>query len=98
MIFEKTSINGVYNISIEKKEDDRGFFTRIIDIKEFEEKGIKSQYVQSSISKSLKKGTLRGMHFQIHPNLERSEEHTSELHSQSHIAYAVFCLDRKSVV
>jgi len=70
MIFEKTSINGVYNISIEKKEDDRGFFTRIIDIKEFEEKGIKSQYVQSSISKSLKKGTFRGMHFQVHPNAE----------------------------
>ena len=28
----------------------------------------------------------------------RSEEHTSELQSQSHISYAVFCLDRKSVV
>ena len=27
-----------------------------------------------------------------------SEEHTSELQSQSHISYAVFCLDRKSVV
>ena len=29
---------------------------------------------------------------------ERSEEHTSELQSQSLISYAVFCLDRKSVV
>ena len=28
----------------------------------------------------------------------RSEEHTSELQSQSLISYAVFCLDRKSVV
>ena len=28
----------------------------------------------------------------------RSEEHTSELQSQSVISYAVFCLDRKSVV
>jgi len=70
MIFEKTSIDGVYNISIEKKEDKRGFFARIIDIKEFEKRGIKSQYVQSSISKSLKKGTLRGMHFQVKPNEE----------------------------
>ena len=29
---------------------------------------------------------------------ERSEEHTSELQSQNAISYAVFCLDRKSVV
>ena len=28
----------------------------------------------------------------------RSEEHTSELQSHSGISYAVFCLDRKSVV
>ena len=28
----------------------------------------------------------------------RSEEHTSELQSQLTISYAVFCLDRKSVV
>ena len=32
------------------------------------------------------------------PGNIRSEEHTSELQSQSHISYAVFCLDRKSVV
>ena len=30
--------------------------------------------------------------------LGRSEEHTSELQSPSVISYAVFCLDRKSVV
>ena len=28
----------------------------------------------------------------------RSEEHTSELQSHRSISYAVFCLDRKSVV
>ena len=31
-------------------------------------------------------------------NPDRSEEHTSELQSLTEIAYAVFCLDRKSVV
>ena len=30
--------------------------------------------------------------------LPRSEEHTSELQSRGLISYAVFCLDRKSVV
>ena len=29
---------------------------------------------------------------------DRSEEHTSELQSRAQISYAVFCLDRKSVV
>src|SRR5881409_4122143 len=28
-------------------------------------------------------------------NVRRSEEHTSELQSQSHISYAVFCLKKK---
>ena len=32
------------------------------------------------------------------PPLGRSEEHTSELQSPKQISYAVFCLDRKSVV
>ena len=30
--------------------------------------------------------------------LHRSEEHTSDLQSRHNISYAVFCLDRKSVV
>ena len=29
---------------------------------------------------------------------DRSEEHTSELQSQANIAYAVFCLKKKSIV
>src|SRR5881409_4402744 len=31
-------------------------------------------------------------------HLARSEEHTSELHSQSHISYAVFCLKKKKKI
>src|SRR5881409_3792445 len=30
-------------------------------------------------------------------NCSRSEEHTSELQSQSHISYAVFCLKKKNI-
>src|SRR5437016_8020974 len=33
----------------------------------------------------------------VHPPLERSEEHTSELQSLT-ISYAVFCLEKKKVV
>ena len=38
----------------------------------------------------------RGLELGIHCfNLERSEEHTSELQSHSFISYAVFCLKKK---
>lgn len=70
MIFEKTSIQDVYNILIEKYEDQRGFFGRIFDAKEFQKRGLKTQFVQSSISNSLKKGTMRGFHYQVAPNSE----------------------------
>ena len=45
-------------------------------------------------------GKLGYVLFQLAPwvRFSRSEEHTSELQSQSLISYAVFCLDRKSVV
>ena len=35
------------------------------------------------------------LHAMLAPALERSEEHTSELQSQSTISYAVFCLKKK---
>src|SRR5881409_4219397 len=40
---------------------------------------------------------LRSDHDGLDPDgdLARSEEHTSELQSQSHISYAVFCLKKK---
>ena len=47
-------------------------------------------------------GTLAGAKFTgwwtESPSRQRSEEHTSELQSPECISYAVFCLDRKSVV
>ncbi len=67
MIFTKTKLVGAYIIEIEKIEDERGFFTRIFDKKEFSKIGLDSEFVQSSISLNKKKGTLRGMHYQTKP-------------------------------
>jgi dTDP-4-dehydrorhamnose 3,5-epimerase len=67
MIFNETNFSGVYTIEPEKLEDERGFFARIWDNKVFEEKGLDSKILQSSISFNKKKGTLRGMHFQYGP-------------------------------
>jgi len=67
MIFNKTSLNDAFLIKLEKKGDDRGFFARSWDTKVFEENGLNPKIVQCNISRSSKKGTLRGMHYQIAP-------------------------------
>jgi len=52
---------------MEKYEDERGYFSRSWDKKEFQENGICSDFLQNNISFNKKKGTLRGIHFQEHP-------------------------------
>ena len=70
MIFNKTELKDAYIIEPEKLEDKRGFFARTWDTKIFEENGLNPKIVQCNISRSLKKGTLRGMHYQIDPYAE----------------------------
>lgn len=70
MIFEKTNIQGVYLIHLEKKEDERGYFARTFDRQEFSAHGLKFDIVQSSLSHNEKSGTVRGMHLQVAPHEE----------------------------
>lgn len=67
MIFTETKLKGVFMIEPEKLEDDRGFFARVFDSKAFGELGLKFNLVEASISFNKKKGTLRGMHYQVEP-------------------------------
>lgn len=67
MIFTETKLSGAYVIEIEKIEDERGFFTRTWDKKEFSKIRLETEFVQSSISYNKKKGTIRGMHYQTKP-------------------------------
>ena len=70
MIFKETRLNGAYIIEIEPLEDERGFFARSFCQKEFEEHGLNPRVMQCNISFNKKKGTLRGMHYQIAPYQE----------------------------
>jgi dTDP-4-dehydrorhamnose 3,5-epimerase len=67
MIFNKTDFKGVFIIDLEKQTDERGFFARTWDMKKFEENGLNSKLVQCNVSFNKKKGTLRGMHYQVAP-------------------------------
>jgi dTDP-4-dehydrorhamnose 3,5-epimerase len=67
MKFTETKLKGAFVVEIEKLTDDRGFFARSWCQKEFEAHGLTSRVVQSNVSFNRKKGTLRGMHYQIAP-------------------------------
>lgn len=67
MIFRKTKLPGVFQIEIEPKPDERGFFARSWCQKEFADNGLDSRLVQCSISYNARRGTLRGIHYQTDP-------------------------------
>jgi dTDP-4-dehydrorhamnose 3,5-epimerase len=67
VIFIETKLKGSFIIDPEQKEDERGFFARAWCQREFVEHGLNPNLAQCSISFSRKKGTLRGMHYQIAP-------------------------------
>ncbi len=66
-MFGETKLKGALIIDPERLEDERGFFARTWFQREFVEHGLNSSLRQCSISFNKKKGTLRGMHYQVHP-------------------------------
>ena len=67
MLFVETKLKGAFIIELEPIEDERGFFARTFCRREFESHGLYSNFVQCNISHNLKKGALRGMHYQAAP-------------------------------
>jgi dTDP-4-dehydrorhamnose 3,5-epimerase len=70
VIFRQTQISGVFEIGLEPKPDDRGFFARVWCQKEFAARGLDTNLVQCSLSFNPRKGTLRGLHYQAAPYAE----------------------------
>jgi dTDP-4-dehydrorhamnose 3,5-epimerase len=70
MIFTETRLKGAFIIDLERREDERGFFARTFCQKEFSACGLKPIIAQTNIASNLRKGTLRGLHFQYPPQAE----------------------------
>jgi len=68
MEFIETSLKDAYIIQPKVFQDERGFFLESYSEKEFKENDIKAKFVQDNHSLSVKKGVLRGLHFQLPPN------------------------------
>ncbi len=67
MRYKKTPLEGSFLIDLEKREDERGFFSRVFCEEEFEKNGLENKFVQANTSWSQEERTLRGLHYQLPP-------------------------------
>jgi len=65
-----TPLSGAAVLDLELKQDDRGFFARTFDRKEFADAGLEPLVEQCNLSFNHRAGTLRGMHYQVAPATE----------------------------
>jgi dTDP-4-dehydrorhamnose 3,5-epimerase len=66
----ETNLIGAWVIDPNSHEDDRGRFMRAWCSREFAEHGLDFKPVQANMGFSIRRGTVRGMHFQESPALE----------------------------
>jgi dTDP-4-dehydrorhamnose 3,5-epimerase len=67
MTFTPTSLNKSYIIELSPSNDSRGWFARTYCKKEFQQIGHNKEWVQLNHSATFKKGSIRGMHYQLRP-------------------------------
>jgi len=70
MIFTETPLPGGFLIEPEPIEDARGLLARTWCRRELETRGLQTQIAQCSVSVNARKGTLRGLHYQVAPYAE----------------------------
>ena len=70
MIFTQTALPGAFIVDLELRSDDRGFFARSYCSDEFAAQGLTAPLRQCSVSYNVRKGTLRGLHYQAAPHEE----------------------------
>ncbi len=66
MTIHKTDIEGLLIIEPGIFRDERGYFFESYNQQEYEQNGLKTQFVQDNQSKSMR-GVIRGLHYQINP-------------------------------
>lgn len=61
---------GTFEILLNPRRDDRGYFMRVMDQKILSDHGLATAWVQENQSFSNRKGLIRGLHFQRPPHAE----------------------------
>lgn len=70
LLFHPTTLSGVVLVEPKPARDERGYFARVFCEEEFSRAGLESRFEQSSLSRNVQVGTLRGMHYQAAPHAE----------------------------
>ena len=70
MRFTATTLEGACIVEPEPQEDNRGLFARTFCAREFRNHGLMSAFVQCNTSWNVRKGTVRGLHYQLSPSSE----------------------------
>ena len=60
-------MKGAWIVDLERREDERGFFARAWCEKEFAARGLIDGPVQANIAFTRRRGTIRGLHYQVAP-------------------------------
>ncbi len=70
MKFISTPLVGAYVLELELRNDARGYFARTFCGNEFEQHGLQRLVAQANVSFNHRRGTLRGLHYQLPPVAE----------------------------
>jgi dTDP-4-dehydrorhamnose 3,5-epimerase len=70
MKFREAPLLGGFVIEIERIDDGRGYFARTFCQRELAAAGLFDRIAQCNVSHNVRRGTLRGLHFQSEPHAE----------------------------
>jgi dTDP-4-dehydrorhamnose 3,5-epimerase len=70
MEFRSFDLDGPFEIIPRKIEDERGYFSEVFRLNSFAERAGPTAFVQDNQSLSVRPGTIRGIHFQSHPEAQ----------------------------
>jgi dTDP-4-dehydrorhamnose 3,5-epimerase len=68
--FIQTELIGPMVVELEPRSDNRGFFGRSFCAREFADHGLATAFVQCNVSYNHRRGTVRGLHYQLPPATE----------------------------
>ena len=70
MHFRACDLDGAFAIELAPIRDERGHFMRTFCEASLRRQGLETSFPQHSVSRTLKRGTIRGLHFQRDPHAE----------------------------
>ncbi len=70
MKFHAGKLYGVWIIDLERLEDERGFFARTFCAEQFAARGLNTSWPQCNLTRTERRGIIRGLHYQAEPKPE----------------------------